>query len=215
MCALPPAATQLWLCLQVPTLHTHSHSPPTVPGRRHTAGWHRHTVGARSSHVKFQTGPIPRGQKVGHFTLERGGLPSKGTYPRSSPWSPQDKEIAIPTRQNLKVYRAALTGFSHMSHADNLALSRLPHWNKGGCGASDGPGPAGWSSSSHVLSMTSLDTHLHTLPHACRFPLMLTCSRPHPCSHASVFPCAFCAPAHISVSQTGQQHFHAISMLGA
>lgn len=64
--------------------------------------------------MKFQTGPIHRGQKTGHFRLECGGLTSKGT------WSPQDKEISTLTHENLKVYTAALMGCSHVSHSDTL-----------------------------------------------------------------------------------------------
>lgn len=70
--------------------------------------------------MQFQTGPIHRGQKMGHFRLEHGGLTSKGTYPQSLSWSPQDKEISTPISQNLKVDTAALTGFSHVNHPDTL-----------------------------------------------------------------------------------------------
>lgn len=108
-------------CPPVVAVPSSSHTAHTFTQPSHSARAQTHCGLASSEfHVKFHTGPIHRGQKTGHFRLERGGLTSKGTYPQSLSWSPQDKEISTPTRQNLKVYTAAFTGFSHVNHPDPL-----------------------------------------------------------------------------------------------
>lgn len=72
--------------------------------------------------MKSETGLVRGGQaetkKTDHSRLV-GGRFSKGTFKACLEW-PRDAYISTPTTRILEVYIKALTGFSHIFHADGL-----------------------------------------------------------------------------------------------
>ena len=105
-------------------------------------------------------------KETGHFRLVVAGLISRQHTPEVYLWWLQEEQISAPACQVLKVYTEALTGFSHINHADGLNITSVSQGCVLGAVSRSGKGkqnpyskgnycPAHRSTSDRCFSMTT------------------------------------------------------------
>lgn len=203
--------TRTHLPSHTPSPHTLSHSPPTnAPGHGHTG----------RSQVKFQTGPVPGGQReteeAGHARMRGGGFQRGNSPTRLVSGTERQKLHARPPGSQQFIHTEASAGFGHgtiQMVSSHLAFPRLPHWNSSHCGTNAHskdrggvrslrwPRGGSWVTLRSRPSMTSPNAHLHELfltrvhvsPHSHRFS-------PSPVLPCICFTHSFCTLTHNSVA---------------
>lgn len=165
--------------------------------------------------MKFQTGPVPwrakrETGKAGCSRMASGGFNNQTNLP-SRPVLSATGGISTPACQNLNCSHRGLNEAQSRVPSrwslQHLTVSRLPHWNNAYCKngeqrepswvwngvrSLDGQGPALRSTSGHVLSLTSSNTHpANTLPlYTCKLPRILPRTHAYtPTLHTHPYSC--------------------------